>query len=293
MIIDGKKIADGIQNEIKETVLSLKTRPPCLAVIIAGSNPASLIYINRKTQACANVGIKSIKKLLPETVTEQELIDEINLLNEDPTVDGILVQLPLPLHINPHRITYQVHPDKDVDGFHPFNVGKMLIGEKDGFLPCTPLGIRVLLERSSIETQGSHIVVLGRSNIVGKPAAALLMQNTPSGGNATVTIAHSYTRDLKEICLTADILIAAIGNPRFVKKEMVKEGAVVIDVGTNKVSDSEAKKGYRIVGDVDFDNVAPKCSFITPVPGGVGPMTIAMLLQNTLLSHQRKHTHAQ
>lgn len=288
MIIDGKKIADEIQQEIKESIESIKTGSPCLAVIIVGKNPASLIYIERKTKACESVGIRSIKKELPETISEKELLAEIDLLNQDPSVDGILVQLPLPEQMNPHRITYHIHPDKDVDGFHPFNVGKMLIGEKDGFLPCTPLGIRVLLERSKIETQGKHIVVLGRSNIVGKPAAALLMQNTPSG-NATVTIAHSYTRNLKEITLLADILVAAIGKPHFITADMVKEGAVVIDVGTNKVDDPSAKKGYRIVGDVDFANVAPKCSFITPVPGGVGPMTIAMLLQNTLLSYQRKH----
>lgn len=287
MIIDGKQIADEIQNEIKVKINTYPTRPPCLAVIIVGNNPASIIYIGRKTLACQSVGIESIRLALPDSITEEELIREIELLNSNDTVDGILVQLPLPLHINPHRITYHISPDKDVDGFHPFNVGKMLIGEKDGFLPCTPLGIRVLLERSQIETKGKHIVVLGRSNIVGKPAAALLMQNTPTG-NATVTIAHSYTQNLKEMCLSADILVLAIGKSRFLTADMVKEGAVVIDVGTNKIDDPTAKKGYRIVGDVDFKNVGPKCSFITPVPGGVGPMTIAMLLHNTLLSYQRR-----
>ncbi len=289
MIINGKQIADEIQKEIKEKINTYSTRPPCLAVIIVGNNPASIIYIGRKTLACQSVGIESIRITLPDSITEEELIHEIDLLNNNENVDGILVQLPLPLHINPHRITYHITPDKDVDGFHPFNVGKMLIGEKDGFLPCTPLGIRVLLERSLIETKGKHIVVLGRSNIVGKPAAALLMQNTPSG-NATVTITHSYTQNLKEICLSGDILVVAIGKPGFLKADMVKKGAVVIDVGTNKIDDPAAKKGYRIVGDVDFKNVEPKCSYITPVPGGVGPMTIAMLLHNTLLSYQRKHS---
>ncbi len=288
MIIDGKQIADGIQKEIKEKVNTYSTRPPCLAVIIVGNNPASMVYIGRKTLACQSVGIESIRLALPESISEEALIREINLLNDNDSVDGILVQLPLPLHINPHLITYHISPNKDVDGFHPFNVGKMLIGEKDGFLPCTPLGIRTLLESSLIETKGKHIVVLGRSNIVGKPTAALLMQNTPTG-NATVTIAHSYTQNLKELCLLGDILVVAIGKAGFLKADMVKEGAVVIDVGTNKIDDPSTKKGYRIVGDVDFINVEPKCSHITPVPGGVGPMTIAMLLQNTLLSYQRKH----
>jgi methylenetetrahydrofolate dehydrogenase (NADP+)/methenyltetrahydrofolate cyclohydrolase len=287
MIIDGKQIANEIQKEIQNTIRTYSTRPPCLAVILVGNNPASLVYIDRKTLACQSVGMESIRLTLPDSITQEELINEIVLLNANENVDGVLVQLPLPLHINPHRITYHISPDKDVDGFHPFNVGKMLIGEKDGFLPCTPLGIRLLLERSLIETKGKHIVVLGRSNIVGKPTAALLMQNTPSG-NATVTIAHSYTQNLKELCLSADILVVAIGKPGFLTADMVKEGAVVIDVGTNKVDDPLAKKGYRIVGDVDFKNVAPKCSFITPVPGGVGPMTIAMLMHNTLLSYQRK-----
>lgn len=287
MIIDGKKIANDIQTEIRNKISSCSARPPCLAVILVGNNPASLMYIERKTLACQSVGMDSMRLSFPETITEEQLIEEISQLNSNEQVDGILVQLPLPAHIHPHRITYRIAPEKDVDGFHPFNVGKMLIGEQDGFLPCTPLGIRVLLERSGIETKGKHIVVLGRSNIVGKPAAGLFMQNT-SMGNATVTIVHSHSQNLKEICLAGDILIAAIGKPGFLTADMVKEGAVVIDVGTNKVADSLAKKGYRIVGDVDFENVQLKCSFITPVPGGVGPMTIAMLLQNTLLSYERK-----
>lgn len=289
MIIDGKQIAEKIQQEIKQTIdRHSSSRPPCLAVLIIGKNPASLIYVNRKTAACHSVGISSIKKELPDTIQEEELLAEIDQLNQDPSVDGILVQLPLPSHINLQRITHRILPEKDIDGFHPLNVGKMLIGEKDGFLPCTPLGIRTLLEYSAIETIGKHIVIVGRSNIVGKPAAALFMQNHPYG-NATVTVVHSHTRHLPQICQLADILIAAIGKPEFLTADMIKEGAVVIDVGINKIEDITAKKGYRIVGDVDFNQVAPKASFITPVPGGVGPMTIAMLLYNTLLSYQRRH----
>ncbi|WP_068468414.1 bifunctional methylenetetrahydrofolate dehydrogenase/methenyltetrahydrofolate cyclohydrolase FolD [Candidatus Protochlamydia phocaeensis] len=287
MIIDGKKIAEDIQQEIKARIQSYSTRPPCLAVVLVGEHPPSQIYVNRKTQACAAVGIRSIKKLLPANMTEEELLAEIEILNNDPQIDGILVQLPLPPHINPNRITYHINPNKDVDGFHPFNVGKMLIGEMDGFLPCTPLGIKVLMERSAIDITGKHALVIGRSNIVGKPMAALLMQGMP-GGNATVTIAHRYSIDLPTLCRLADIIIIAIGQPKFLKADMVKEGAIVIDVGINKIEDATKKSGYQIVGDVDFENVAPKCSYITPVPGGVGPMTIAMLLHNTLLSYQLK-----
>jgi len=287
MLIDGKKVANEIQCEIQKSVLASQSRRPCLAVILVGSHPASMIYINHKTKACQSVGIFSIKKEFPNSISEIELIQQINLLNQDPNVDGILIQLPLPDHINPHEITYCVIPEKDVDGFHPLNLGKMLIGASDGFLPCTPLGIRTLLEHYLIETCGKQIVVLGRSNIVGKPAAALFVQNHPFG-NATVTLAHSYTKNLKEVCLSADILIVAIGKPRFLTADMVKEGVVVIDVGTNKIVDHTTKSGFRIVGDVDFRNVESKCAYITPVPGGVGPMTIAMLLKNTLVSYQRR-----
>jgi methylenetetrahydrofolate dehydrogenase (NADP+)/methenyltetrahydrofolate cyclohydrolase len=285
MIIDGKKIADEIQQEIKEKIQQLKQRSPCLAVVLVGTHPPSQIYVNRKTQACEAVGIHSIKLVLPETVSEEELLTKVKELNEDPHVDGILVQLPLPAHINPSRVTHFISPQKDVDGFNPYNVGKVLIGETDGFLPCTPLGIKVLIERYSIDISGRHALVIGRSNIVGKPMAALLMQGNP-GGNATVTVAHRYSTDLKQFCQMADIIIVAIGQPKFITADMVKEGAVVIDVGINKIDDPTKKNGYQIVGDVDFVNVAPKCSFITPVPGGVGPMTIAMLLHNTLLSYQ-------
>lgn len=289
MIIDGKKIAEEIQQEIKGKIQQLTTRPPCLAVILVGNHPSSQIYVNRKTQACEAVGIHFIKHELAVTISEEELLAKVNELNEDPHVDGILVQLPLPGHINPNRITHAISLNKDVDGFNPYNVGEILIGETDGFLPCTPLGIKVLIERYSIDISGRHALVIGRSNIVGKPMAALLMQGTP-GGNATVTIAHRYSNDLKKFCLLADIMIVAIGQPRLITADMVKEGAVVIDVGINKIADPTKKNGYQIVGDVDFANVEPKCSFITPVPGGVGPMTIAMLLHNTLLSyHKRMH----
>jgi methylenetetrahydrofolate dehydrogenase (NADP+) / methenyltetrahydrofolate cyclohydrolase len=287
MIIDGKKVADEIQREIKEKVRQLASRPPCIAVVLVGNHPPSEIYVNRKTQACEAVGIHSIKIVLPEEISEADLLAKVKELNEDPNVDGILVQLPLPPHINPMRITHFIHPDKDVDGFNPYNMGRMLIGETDGFIPCTPLGIKVLIERYSIDISGRHALVIGRSNIVGKPMAALLMQGTP-GGNATVTVAHRYSEDLKKFCQLADIIVVAVGQPRFITADMVKEGAVVIDVGINKIDDPTKKSGYQIVGDVDFDNVAPKCSFITPVPGGVGPMTIAMLLQNTLLSYQQR-----
>ncbi len=291
MIINGKKVAEDIQQEIKVNIQQLTTRPPCLAVILVGNHPPSQIYINRKTQACEAVGIHSIKYELPATLSEEELLAKISELNQNPNVDGILVQLPLPAHINPTRITHFISPNKDVDGFNPYNVGKILIGETDGFLPCTPLGIKVLIERYSIDISGRHALVIGRSNIVGKPMAALLMQGTP-GGNATVTVAHRYSNDLKKFCLLADIIIVAIGQPQFITADMVKEGVVIIDVGINKIADPSKKSGYQIVGDVDFVNVEPKCSFITPVPGGVGPMTIAMLLHNTLLSYQKRMKNA-
>ncbi len=287
MIIDGKKIADEIQQEIKATVKGLSGRPPCLTVILVGGHPPSQIYVKRKTEACASVGIRSIRCELPENTTEVELLILIDKLNQDPNVDGILIQLPLPHQINPTRVTHHVNPEKDVDGFHPLNVGKILIGETDGFIPCTPLGIQKLIERSSIEIAGKNVLMIGRSNIVGKPMAALLMQNTPSG-NATVTIANRYSKDIKSLCLFSDIIIVAIGQPKFITADMIKQGTAIIDVGINKVDDPTKKSGYKIVGDVDFPNVAPKCSYITPVPGGVGPMTIAMLLHNTLKSYQKR-----
>ena len=289
-LLEGKKISETIQmkiaSQITEQVAHFK-RKPCLAVILVGSHGPSHIYVNHKIGACQKVGMISLKKELPETISEESLLHEIFLLNQDPAVDGILVQLPLPSHIDPLKVTYAISAEKDVDGFHPINLGKMFINDPTGFLPCTPLGIRTLFEYYEIKTQGKNLLVIGRSNIVGKPAATLFMQNHPFG-NATVTVAHSHTKNLKTLCLSADILIVGIGQPNFLKAEMVKEGAVVIDVGTNQIKDLEKKSGKRLVGDVDFKEVQSKCSFITPVPGGVGPMTIAMLLQNTLTSYQRK-----
>lgn len=273
MIIDGKAIANQIQEEIKQNISQLTRRKPCLAVILVGDNPASHIYVGRKTKACESVGMISIQRKFPADLTEAKLIAEVERLNKDSSVDGILIQLPLPPQINAQRVIRYLSPEKDVDGLHPTNVGKLLIGETDGFAPCTPYGVKVMLERSGVDVAGRHVVILGRSNLVGKPMASLLMQNGP-GANATVTVVHSRSKNLKELCQQADVLIAAIGHPRFVTAEMVKQGAVVIDVGISKVED-------RIVGDVDFDNVKDKCSLITPVPGGVGPMTIAMLLSNT------------
>lgn len=279
-IIDGKKIAQDIQDELKLQISnsSLKIKP-CLAVILVGQHPASTVYVSRKTQACEKIGILSKKFEFPETANEQEVLNTLDLLNKDPSVHGILVQLPLPPQINTLNILQKINPNKDVDGLHPENLGKLLSGISGGFIPCTPLGIITLLQRSNITTAGKNALILGRSNLVGKPTAALLLQNN-SNGNATVTIAHSHTPNIEFLTKQADILIAAIGKPHFVTENMVKEGAIVIDVGINKPLGSSAK----IVGDVDFENVKNKCSFITPVPGGVGPMTIAMLLSNTWTS---------
>lgn len=288
MIIDGKAIADQIQEEMRQQVSRLSGRKPCLAVLLVGAHPPSQIYVNRKVQACASVGILSRLEKLPMTASVQEILDLIEQLNRDPTVDGILVQMPLPPHINPNKINMQIDPKKDVDGFHPMNVGKLLIGETDGFFPCTPLGIKELLHRSQVDLTGKHAVVLGRSNIVGKPMAAMLMQSN-GGGNATVTIGHRFTENIAALCQMADLLIVAIGQPQLIKADMIKEGACVIDVGINKIEDPTRPNGYKIVGDVDFEKVKERCSLITPVPGGVGPMTIAMLLRNTLQSYENRH----
>lgn len=287
ILIDGKKVAADIQQELKAITACLPGRKPCLAVILVGDQPASQIYVNRKIQACLDVGIISQKRHLAADINVSVLLDEIAKLNADPTVDGILVQLPLPFHINPNNITQAINPDKDVDGFHPINVGKMLIGDTDGFFPCTPLGVKTLLDRYRIEVTGKHVVIFGRSNIVGKPMAAMLMQSSP-GGNATVTIAHRQSTDIESFSRLADIIIVAVGQPNFITADMVKEGAAIIDVGINKVSSPNYAKGYAIVGDVDFENVKGKCSYITPVPGGVGPMTIAMLMRNTLYSFSKR-----
>ncbi len=284
MLIDGKEIATQIEREIQQVVAQLSDRIPRLVMVIVGDNPASQTYVSRKGHACKRVGVDSYIVKLPVTISEGELIREIDRLNRDDTVDGILVQLPLPSHINYLRVISSLSPEKDVDGLHPLNAGRMLMGDLEAFIPCTPLGIKVLLERSGISVCGKHTVIIGRSSIVGRPLSVLLGQNI-SGGNATVTLAHSRSSNLKELCLLADILVVAIGSPLFISADMVREGAVVIDVGINRINNSEGEDGHRIVGDVDFDQVRDKCSHITPVPGGVGPMTIAMLLSNTLKSY--------
>ena len=279
-IIDGKSIAQSIREEIKIKTEALKTKgiSPCLAVILVGSNPASVSYVTGKQKALAEVGMNDRSVRLPESTTEQELISLIQELNADKNVHGILVQLPLPQHIDEEKIILAIDPAKDVDGFHPVNVGNLVIGKKT-FLPCTPHGIIVLLKRMNIETDGKTAVVIGRSNIVGKPAALLLARKDL---NATVTICHSGTKNIADITRRADILIAAAGRANIVTADMVKEGAAVIDVGVNRIPDASKKSGFRLAGDVDFENVKEKAAFITPVPGGVGPMTIAMLMANTL-----------
>jgi methylenetetrahydrofolate dehydrogenase (NADP+) / methenyltetrahydrofolate cyclohydrolase len=276
VVIDGKKIASLIQEEIRQKVMALK-RKPGLSFILVGDNPASQTYVRAKKKACAATGILSTLIELPSTVSQRALLNEIEQLNRNESIDGILVQLPLPAHIDERAVTASILPAKDVDGFHPINVGKMLLGIEGGFLPCTPLGIQTLLEKSKIQVEGKHVVIVGRSNIVGKPLAAMLMQKKPLC-NATVTVAHNRSENLKSITRTADILIACAGKPNLITREMVREGAVVIDVGINRLPTKE------LVGDVAFEEVANIASFITPVPGGVGPMTIAMLLQNTLMS---------
>ena len=281
MIIDGSATAREIESQIQRAIAELTHRRPGLAFILVGENPASRSYIRMKKKKCNEVGIVSFDREFPPTISEDQLLAEIQLLNSNSHVDGILVQLPLPDHLNTSSVLSAIDPAKDVDGFHPINVGKMLLGEHDGFLPCTPLGIQVLLNRAQIPLLGKHVVIVGRSNIVGKPLAAILMQKAPHC-NATVTIAHSLTENLSEICRSADILIAAIGKPRFIQASMVKKGTTVIDVGINRENNG------KLVGDVDFEYVAPIAAAITPVPKGVGPMTIAMLLSNTLLSYQRR-----
>ena len=284
-IIDGKKISAEIKEEIaaevKEIVAAGGRRPNLVGVLV-GHDGGSESYMASKTKACEQCVFESSLIRMDETVTQEELIAKIKELNEDKGVDGFIVQLPLPKHIDEEAVIEAIDYRKDVDGFHPVNVGRMTIG-LPCFKPATPSGIVMLLERYGIETRGKHCVVLGRSNIVGKPIANMLMQKaTP--GNCTVTVCHSATPNIKEMCLQADILIAALGSPEFVKEDMVKEGAVVIDVGTTRVEDPTRERGWRLCGDVDFEHVAPKCSYITPVPGGVGPMTIVSLMHNTLLA---------
>ncbi len=286
VIIDGKEIALQVRGDVAAKVSELKTKGvvPCLAVILVGENPASVSYVTGKQKALAEVGMldKSIK--LPESTSEEELLALIDQLNKDDSVHGILVQLPLPKHINEQKVILAISPDKDVDGFHPVSVGNLVIGNKS-YLPCTPHGIIVLLQKMGIETNGKNAVVIGRSNIVGKPVALLL---TRRECNATVTICHTGTKNLAEITKQADILIAAVGKPQTVTADMVKPGAAVIDVGVNRIPDDTKKSGFRLVGDVDFEAVKEIASFITPVPRGVGPMTIAMLMQNTLEAAMEK-----
>lgn len=288
-IIDGKQVAADMRAEIKEQTATLRETlgiQPGLAVVLVGDNPASKSYVSAKEKACAEAGFASFDHRLPQDTSEESLLALIDRLNHDPAVDGILVQLPLPRHIDENRVIMAIDPEKDVDGFHPVNVGRMLIGQPC-FLPCTPHGILHLLKRSGVSTDGAHAVVVGRSNIVGKPVASLLLQKSALG-NATVTLCHTHTRDLAAFTRQADILIVASGRPGTVTGEMVRPGAVVIDVGVNRVEDPDSPKGYRLVGDVDFGSVRQVASLITPVPGGVGPMTITMLLYNTLEAARRR-----
>lgn len=289
-LIDGKKIAAEIKSEIAAEVRQMAAegkRCPHLAAILVGDNGASKTYVASKEKASSEVGFTSSVYRYPETISEKELLEAVDFLNNDPEIDGFIIQLPLPKHINESKVIEAVSPSKDVDGFNPVNVGKMILGFST-FLPATPFGIQMLLERANIETVGKHCVVLGRSNIVGTPMANMLSRNA-ANANCTVTVCHSKTQNLAEITRQADILIVAIGKPFFVKADMVKEGATVIDVGIHRIEDKTTEKGYRIVGDVDFDNVAPKCSHITPVPGGVGPMTIVSLLSNTLKAYRENN----
>ncbi len=285
IIIDGKQVAAEIRAEVTQKVAKLKEngKTACLAVILVGENPASVSYVTGKQKALAEVGMKDRSVHLPENTTEQELLNLIDELNKDETVHGILVQLPLPKHINEDKVIMAISPEKDVDGFHPVNVGNMMIG-RPGFLPCTPHGIIILLKKAGIETSGKHAVVIGRSNIVGKPVSVLLARKDV---NCTVTLCHTGTKNLSEITKQADIIVVASGHPHTLTGDMIKAGAAVIDVGVNRIPDSSKKSGFRLVGDCDFDDLKEKASFITPVPGGVGPMTIAMLMVNTLESAEK------
>jgi methylenetetrahydrofolate dehydrogenase (NADP+)/methenyltetrahydrofolate cyclohydrolase len=282
-LIDGRAIARKIRADVAERAKKLAARGvrPGLAVVMVGDDPASAVYTSAKAKAAEEAGMYSINLRLPASTSETDLLSRVDELNSDPKIHGILVQMPLPKQINPDTVIRRIDPSKDVDGFHPVNVGKMLVGERDGFIPCTPAGIQVLLKESGVKTPGKNCVVIGRSNIVGKPMAALMMQDNENA-NCTVTVCHRHTTDLKAHTKTADILIVAAGRPRIVTGDMVKPGAVVIDVGTNRVPDPGSRSGTKLQGDVDFDSVRKVASKITPVPGGVGPMTIAMLMANTI-----------
>lgn len=289
-ILNGKEASQAIKDSLKLEMAQIAVQGkqvPHLVAVLVGNNGASETYVASKVKACQEVGFKSTLIRLEDDISSLKLLDIIIDLNRDPDVHGILVQLPLPKHISEEEVINTIDPNKDVDGFHPNNIGRMVLGHPT-FIPATPYGIMLLLEHYKIETKGKHAVVVGRSHIVGRPVSILLSGNSEPG-NCTVTICHSHTRNIKEICQSADIIIAALGRPNFVTADMVKEGAVIIDVGITRVPDSSKKSGYRIAGDVDFENVASKCSFITPVPGGVGPMTIAALMKNTFKACALKH----
>ncbi|MGB0199300.1 MAG: bifunctional methylenetetrahydrofolate dehydrogenase/methenyltetrahydrofolate cyclohydrolase FolD [Flavobacteriaceae bacterium] len=289
-ILDGKLISNQIKDELTQKVAQIKAdgkRPPHLAAVLVGNDGASLTYVGSKVRSCEKIGFDSTLIRLEDTISEEELLDQIEKLNSDETLDGFIVQLPLPKHIDEEKILLAIDPDKDVDGFHPTNFGKMAL-EMETFIPATPFGIVELLKRYHIDISGKHAVVIGRSHIVGRPMSILLSgKNQP--GNATVTLTHSRTQNLAELTRTADVVVSALGVPNFLKADMVKEGAIIIDVGITRVPEQSHPKGYVITGDVDFEAVKEKASYITPVPGGVGPMTIAMLLQNTFLAFSRKH----
>ncbi len=288
-LILGKEVSQEIYEELRGRIENLKSKgfTPGLAVVLVGDDPASRTYVGMKGKKCEELGMLSKTIVMPESSTEAEVLETVGKLNEDPEIHGFLVQLPLPKHIDEKKVINAISPDKDVDCFHPSNVGKIMIGEP-GFLPATPAGVQQMLIRSGIKTAGKHVVVIGRSNIVGKPMAAIMMQKG-NGADSTVTVVHSKTEDIKSITRQADILIVAMGRAGFVTADMVKEGAVVIDVGTNHIPDPGSKKGTRLVGDVDFENVKEKASAITPVPGGVGPMTICMLMSNTVVAAERAY----
>jgi len=291
-ILDGKKTAQELREELRQEVQTLKEKhnlTPGLAVVLVGEHPASVSYVTGKRRACEKAGIYSREENHPETLSEKKLLSLIDELNGDPKIHGILVQLPLPDHIDEKKVLHAIHPDKDVDGLHPFNVGQMMIGE-DTFLPCTPHGIQQLLIRNNIPIESRHIVIVGRSNLVGKPLAAMLLQKQKNA-NATVTVCHTGTKDIGQYTKQADILIAAAGRPNTVTADMVSDGAVIVDVGVNRIEDASRKKGYRLVGDVDFEAIRQKAAAITPVPGGVGPMTITMLLYNTVKSAKNSISH--
>jgi methylenetetrahydrofolate dehydrogenase (NADP+) / methenyltetrahydrofolate cyclohydrolase len=289
-ILNGKEASQAIKDSLKLEMAQIAVQGkqvPHLVAVLVGNNGASETYVASKVKACQEVGFKSTLIRLEEDISSLKLLDVIIDLNRDPDVHGILVQLPLPKHISEEEVINTIDPNKDVDGFHPNNIGRMILGHPT-FIPATPYGIMLLLEHYKVETKGKHAVVVGRSNIVGRPISILLSENREQG-NCTVTICHSHTKNIKEICQSADIIVAALGRPHFITADMVKEGAAIIDVGITRVPDASKKSGYRIAGDVDYENVAPKCSFITPVPGGVGPMTIAALMKNTFKACALKH----